>query len=380
MKKEFAVFLVLNLLLVLLCGCNNTDTASNNSSTSDIPEQVDHNQLYIQFLNGEITAKDSDGGLKYIDEYAIYGKLPQDYRYTFFDVNNDGEKELCVSEYKYILCFRIIDSDINYYQTLTDTKFLINGAVLYDHSSLGYEQYVYRAPDEFEVNFEHLTYELDGQIGYFIGAALVSKEEYDKRLGEYLSIPEVDWYDQYGNVVVNSLEVHDKMLSIMRNESTYMSKSGKSIYFSESASDYYVEDLIVRPKQFVYFDVDRDGEREMVVGITLGSEYVDHYVILDHDDGDIYGHLLGMRSFQMLKKDGTFNQSSGAFTNQIALLKLDKTKIEFIVLAENFYSEGIYTIDGKDVSKEEIDTYYNKFNAKEDCDWTDFETFNLIEQ
>ncbi len=392
MKRFFSIFLVLNLLLVLLCGCKDTETTSSNITTnSDVQNpfsedksefnqnNTDSIQLYMQFLNGEISAKDSDGMFKQINEFAIYGELPQDYRYTFFDVNFDGEKELCVGEYKYILCFRMIDGEICYYETLTNTNLLSNRALLYDHSSPGYEQYVYRAPDEFEVNFEHLTYERENKEEYYIGAALVTKEEYDEKLGKYLSITEVDWYDRYGNVVVNSPEVHDKMLSIMLNKSTYINENGKSIYFSESASDSYADDLIAKPKQFSYFDIDRDGEREMVVGITLGSEYVDHYVILDHDDGNIYGHLLGIRSLQMLKEDGTFNQSGGAGTNQIARLTLDKTEIKFIVLAENIEMDGIYKIDGKDVSKEEIDAYHDQFNSKEDCNWFDVETFNLIE-
>ena len=378
MKRLIALLLGVIMLFTLLCGCGNKSTLSENESMSNTVTSTDSTQLYMQFLNGEIAAKGSDGTQKHINEFAIYGQLPQDYRYTFFDVNYDGEKELCVGEYKYILCFRIINGEIEFYETLTDTKLLTNGAVLYDHSSLGYEQYIYKS-DKFEENFEYLSYELDGQIGYFIGGAAVSKDEYDNRLDEYLSIPEVDWFDQYGNVIVNTPGMHDKMMSIMRNEATYIDESGKSIYISESAQTDY-DDLIAKPKQFTYFDVDRDGEREMIVGITLGGEYAVYYVILDHDDGEIYGHLLVIRALQMLKKDGTFNQTGGAGTNQIARLKLDKTKIEYIVLAENFYTDSIYTIDGKDVTKKEIDTYYDQFYAKEDVDWSDAETLNLIEK
>ena len=380
MKKIFSFLIITSLFITLLCGCGNKSTLSENESMSNTVTSTDSTQLYMQFLNGEITARGSDGTQKHINEFAIYGKLPQDYRYTFFDVNYDGEKELCVGEYKYILCFRIINGEIEFYETLTDTKLLTNGAVLYDHSSLGYEQYIYKS-DKFEENFEYLSYELNGQIGYFIGGAAVSKDEYDNRLGEYLSISEVDWYDQYGNVVKSLPEVYEKMHSILRNEATYIDKNGNSVLISQSGSADYVDDLTAKAKEFTFIDIDRDGEREMVIGITFDSEYVDHYVILDHDgNGNIYGHLVGIRSLQTLKKDGTFNQTGGAGTNQIARLKLDKTKIEYIVLAENFYTDSIYTIDGKDVTKKEIDTYYDQFYAKEDVDWSDAETLNLIEK
>ena len=151
---------------------------------------------------------------------------------------------------------------------------------------------------------------------------------------------------------------HALLLDVMNNKQQFIDESGAKTLFSDYKIPDVLDDVKIEPTKYSFVDFDNDGTDELAVEASTDFGL---YVILHRytSSNDIYGYHLGVRSFQEVKTDGTFSQSSSADTTYISKMSFDKTnlKIQEIASSDDFKKE--YKIDGKPVTKEEIEKYFD---------------------
>lgn len=76
-------------------------------------------------------------------------------------------------------------------------------------------------------------------------------------------------------------------------------------------------------------DLDRDGQREMVLRYTV-AEVDAGYWVFDVQDGTVYGYEVVSRGLQELKQDGSFSYSGGAMDNGFGFMSLDRGMREIL--------------------------------------------------
>ena len=186
------------------------------SNTYDV---ITPNQLYEQFLNGEIAANDN-GQEKFLKDYftGLYSNDDGYYKYTFIDMTGDGIDELCIKNIQ-LFFFTIENGKLNHWCTegWTYVDLLSNGAIFYERDGAAPEHidYQYYELDEngsvaFETTFSWYTAtewpegpnkELIAYPDrYWVDNVEVTKEEYEEKTKEYMTLAEdrVTWY--YGTV------------------------------------------------------------------------------------------------------------------------------------------------------------------------------------
>ena len=361
--------------MVLLCfsGCNDTDFEKNES-------------LYQQFVEGKIMAVDSDGTEKYIDEYVLGGNLGEDFTYTFFDMNDDNLPEICIKKHPEMYFFTIRENKVHHWYTETKSwsKLLNNGAFLYERlgGSPTHIDYIYYELDEnggvvFEISFswwEVSTIENEKVYPdvYYINELKVSKEEYEEKTEQYLSIGdnEIIWCDSNGINLNQQQKNHAELLKVMNGETKFINENGEGIYFAEYKIPDVAETVSIVPAKYTFVDMDNDGYKELIVNCTTDYGL---YIILHKDGDSIYGHSLGTRSFFDVKVNGTFRQSSSAFISSIAKITFEKTKMNIEILAEINDIDKEYYIKNESVTKQEAESYFNEHEEIESSIWTDVE-------
>ena len=181
-------------------------------------EVIAPNQLYTQFLNGEIAANDN-GQEKFLKDYLTDYHLEEDgyYKYTFIDMTGDGTDELCIENIE-MYFFTIEDGKLNHWRTEgnTYTDLLSNGAIFYERDGAAPEHidYQYYELDEngsvaFKTTFswyeatewpEGPNKELIAYPDrYWVDDIEVTKEEYEEKTKEYMTLSKdrVTWNTGY---------------------------------------------------------------------------------------------------------------------------------------------------------------------------------------
>lgn len=176
-------------------------------------------QLYTQFLNGEIAANDN-GQEKFLKDY-LNGYHPDDdgkYKYTFIDMTGDGIEELCIKNYE-LYFFTIENGTLCHWCTegVIYTDLLNNGALFYErpggaptHTSYQYYELDEKGSVSFKITFawyDGATVE-EGKVypdSYWVNDKEVIKEAYEEKTKEYLARgnDKVTWYDGDVNVNIN---------------------------------------------------------------------------------------------------------------------------------------------------------------------------------
>lgn len=177
--------------------------------------EVNAEQLYKKFLKGEVPALDNEA-LKHLNEYFEFDLGKEPYTYTFLDVTNDGVDEICVRQSYNKWFFTVKDGAIYHYYTddMTYSQLLNNGALLYERhggapTHINYEYYTIDENAERKVIATFSWWDGKsveaGKIypdTYIFNDKEVSKEEYEAKTKEYLSVgsDKIVWYDKDGNV------------------------------------------------------------------------------------------------------------------------------------------------------------------------------------
>ncbi len=159
------------------------------------------------------------------------------------------------------------------------------------------------------------------------------------------------------------------LMDAMNSKIDFINEENKGVLFKEFPI--YEDDLAV-PDKYAYVDMDNDGTNELVVETTsyYGAFIILHY---DKETRKIYGYMLGARSLEDLKEDGTFIGSGGAAVNSYCKIKFDKNKYEIIDLAYSDSTNNEYKIDDKDVTKKEIEEFTDNWFKKTSVEWIEVE-------
>ena len=175
-------------------------------------------QLYTQFLNGEIAANEN-GQEKFLKDY-LNSYHPNDdgkYKYTFIDMTGDGIEELCIKNYE-LYFFTIENGALCHWCTegVTYTDLLNNGALFYERhggapTNICYQYYELdeKGSVSFKITFDWYdgsTVE-EGKVypdRYWVNDKEVTKEAYEEKTKEYLELgkDKVTWYDGDVNVTI----------------------------------------------------------------------------------------------------------------------------------------------------------------------------------
>lgn len=170
-------------------------------------------ELYTQFLSGEIPANDN-GQEKYLKDY-LTDFYPEDdgyYKYTFIDMTGDGIDELCIKNIE-LYFFTIENGKLNHWCTegTIYTDLLSNGAIFYERDGAAPEHinYQYYELDEngsisFKITFawyDGKTVEEGKEYPdmFLVDDIEVTEEEYEEKTKEYMTLSEdrVAWNAGY---------------------------------------------------------------------------------------------------------------------------------------------------------------------------------------
>ena len=158
------------------------------------------------------------------------------------------------------------------------------------------------------------------------------------------------------------VSVNDIYMSVLKDETRYVSEENKETLFSEYMSRY---DGIDSKVEYTLFDFDRDNENEMIIRI---SSFDGFYLILNYEDGVVYGFEDVFRGMTTIKDDGTHVATGGAEAYGLIRSTFDKNKKIDEFVAEN--DMGSYKVNGKAVSEEEFrETWEKECASKKDVEF-----------
>ncbi len=123
-----------------------------------------------------------------------------------------------------------------------------------------------------------------------------------------------------------------------------------------------IEDGVL--SRFILMDLDNDGADELILEYSV-AQYPYSYFLLHCADEKIYMYDLGLRSFNCLRADGTFEYASSAMDNGIA--RVDFTKADTIIDPIVYSKEG--TKDNIVYYEEKHQINLAKFNKILEAQW-----------
>ena len=153
-----------------------------------------------------------------------------------------------------------------------------------------------------------------------------------------------------------STDTKQLLLNVMNNKQKFIDEDNNEVYFKDFK---IVENQTAKVDKYAFVDMDKDGTEELVIYTT--SDY-GAYVILHYENNKVYGYMIGVRSLENLKTDGSFMGSSGANSNEYS----------YSIKTEAVYdgTDKIYKINNEKVSEKEIKEYVENWNKKENVSWS----------
>ncbi len=154
---------------------------------------------------------------------------------------------------------------------------------------------------------------------------------------------------------------------VLENEIKYVNEDNNETLFKTYMENYKENSDSVKIK-YTICDFDNDSKNEMIVMIEAFSD--GFYLILNNENGIVYGFEDVYRGMKDIKTDGTYSASSGATTNGIYRSKFEKNKRTQEALAE--MDMGNCKIAEKDVLESEYLKYFEEFSKKENVTFTTY--------
>ena len=161
----------------------------------------------------------------------------------------------------------------------------------------------------------------------------------------------------------------ERLLSVLKSRETFIAENNNETYLDEfvygndDERKYYAQ-----PQKYSFVDFDNDGINELVVDITTNRTY---FMVFHIYEGNVYGFLFGCRSMQLVKKDGTFEQTGSADTNYYCKMQFAEGRYSIINIAVSDSVEGVYEINGEICSQESVDAYIKNWKNRKNADWVD---------
>lgn len=305
------------------------------------------------------------------------------YEYVIYDKNGNTLKSDTSNKTPYLF----YDNGIVHFWMQAGTGTLTRGATFYDVKNGLISPHYYGQTDYFGDMVSATDHSQVVVYEMFTGTEICRFTEFEKPLSdamenirsayfskdgtkiivEYLTTNHetaTESFDINGNKSTKNPEIDAQFLSVLNSEAPFISEDGKSVllknysYGNNGATEVYY----AVPQEYAVVDLDGDGTNEVVVDIT--SSQTD-YMVFHKYNNSIYGFLIGRRSLQDIKKDGSFCGSSGAGLIVYSKMEFNKNTYKVIDEAYEDNYNGIYKIDGKEVTKEAIDKYKVEWDLKE---------------
>ena len=171
--------------------------------------------------------------------------------------------------------------------------------------------------------------------------------------------------------------------AVLQNKSEFFSTdSKKNLYLNDFLTNQEIYGTIFKVTHFTVFDMDGDKVPEVILELSVAGE-PQFYEILHNMDDVVYGYLVGYRSLEGLKTDGTFGFSSGAADSGWGKLRFESDAVTTDILGYSQSSQSdtdltiSYFINNQSVSKESFDSFTNKQTEKKDAVWYEFSQKNI---
>lgn len=198
----------------------------------------------------------------------------------------------------------------------------------------------------------------------FSGSKVSKKTDEEEKYVEEAKQEEIEENSEINNHYFNVLDDKEKIRHEVEDGVT------EEITISEILSKN-------KPSKIDYciLDVDNDNCNEMYLKIELEPE--PFIIILNYEEGVIYGFEFPVRGIQNLKKDGTYYGGGGAESGAVYKVEFSKEKkIETDIASQN---GNVYTINKKSVTEEEFNKFMNDFNSKEDIKLIEYRGERIVE-
>ena len=154
------------------------------------------------------------------------------------------------------------------------------------------------------------------------------------------------------------------LLNVMNNKQKFLDEYNKEVFFKDFK---IVENQTAKVDKYAFVDMDKDGTEELVIYTT--SDY-GAYVILHYENNKVYGYMIGVRSLENLKTDGSFMGSSGANSSEYSRMTFNKNSYSIKTEAVYDATNKVYEIDNTSVSEKQIKEYVENWNKKENVSWS----------
>ena len=187
-----------------------------------------------------------------------------------------------------------------------------------------------------------------------------AKEVYETIANYNSSTANIGGMDEPSNVTI---QTNNLITAVLENREKFVTEEGETCYLK----DYQMGDPVeIDPKEYALVDFDGDGNREAVVYI---SENQGFHLVLHCNNSQVFGHVFSVRALQNLKIDGTFVGSGGAGSHYFDKMHFENNKplVTTEAVDDDLYED--YQINGKAVTKEEIDQFTQKWYQKQDVQW-----------
>ena len=177
------------------------------------------------------------------------------------------------------------------------------------------------------------------------------------------------------------IEVMEAYRAVLQNEkkfysinSSYLSPDIEDFYYLQDFGD-YIDSEYFQVTKFTILDMDGNDAPVIVLEtLPLGN-----ILILRYYNNIVYAYSFPFRGIKQIKKDGTFNWSSGAADNGYDKLQFLNSTYESKRLA---YSESRYDsernlyalfyINNEEVTEDRFFAFVQEQEQKEDADWHEF--------
>ena len=188
---------------------------------------------------------------------------------------------------------------------------------------------------------------------------------YQNQIKEYTKTLKNENTTKNNNTTQNtSTDTKQLLLNVMNNKQKFIDEDNNEVYFKDFK---IVENQTAKVDKYAFVDMDKDGTEELVIYTT--SDY-GAYVILHYENNKVYGYMIGVRSLENLKTDGSFMGSSGANSNEYSRMTFNKNSYSIKTEAVYDGTDKIYKINNEKVSEKEIKEYVENWNKKENVSWS----------
>ena len=160
-----------------------------------------------------------------------------------------------------------------------------------------------------------------------------------------------------------AININELLTAVLDNREKFVTEEGETCYLKDFQMGDPVE---IDPKEYALVDFDGDGNGEAVVSI---SESHGFHLVLHCNNTQVFGHVFSVRALQSLKTDGTFVGSGGAATQYYCKMHFENNQP---VITDEAIDDDLsqeYQINGRAVTKEEIDQFTQTWYQKQDVQW-----------